>query len=355
MKLEWNATGGRTARCLVTAGALICLGASVPEFWEERPTGGTASLRGLSAVDARVAWAGGTGGTLLRSEDGGNTWAKLAIDGAEKLDFRAVAAFDRLSAVALSAGPGKASRVYRTGNGGAHWRLTLQNADESGFFDALAFWGRQRGLLLGDPVNGHFVVMRTEDGGASWQRVPAAGMPAANQDEGAFAASGSCLVTGAGGRAWFGTGGTRGARVFRSVDWGQTWTVAETPLLHDSASAGVFSLAFRDARHGVAVGGDYLKLAGTLDNVAITEDGGVTWRAPDGPGPSGFRSAVAFVQNPGGDSARLVATGPGGTDVSPDGGRTWKQVSKQGYHALSCTLDGAGWAAGDKGRTGRMK
>jgi photosystem II stability/assembly factor-like uncharacterized protein len=355
MKFEWNSTGRWTARGLMAAGALICLGAGVVEFWDERPTGGTASLRGLSAVDARIAWTGGTGGTLLRSEDGGSTWAALAIGGAEKLDFRAIAAFDAKSAVVLSAGPGKASRVYRTADGGAHWGLALQNADESGFFDALAFWDRQRGLLLGDPVNGHFVVMKTEDGGASWQRVPAAGMPAANPDEGAFAASGSCLVTGPGGRAWFGTGGTRGARVFRSEDWGRTWTVAETPLLHDAASAGIFSLAFRDARHGVAVGGDYLKLAGAVNNVAITEDGGVTWSAPGGPGPSGFRSAVAFVRGSSGGSGTTVATGPGGTDVSLDGGRTWKRVSERGYHALSFTRDGAGWASGDKGRTGRMK
>jgi photosystem II stability/assembly factor-like uncharacterized protein len=325
------------------------------EFWEEQPSGISASLRGLSAVDAHVAWGGGTGGTVLRTDDGGSKWSKLAISGAEKLDFRAVAAFDRESAVVLSAGPGEASRIYRTGDGGAHWELALRNADESGFFDALAFWNRQRGLLLGDPVNGHFVVMSTDDGGASWQRVPPSGMPAAKQDEGAFAASGSCLVTGPGGRAWFGTGGTRGARVFRSEDWGRTWTVAETPLLHDSASAGIFSLAFRDARHGVAVGGDYQKLDGTLHNVAITEDGGVTWSVPGGPAPSGFRSAVAFIQDRGGSSSRVVATGPGGTDVSPDGGQTWKRVSEHGYHALSCARDGSGWASGDKGRTGRMK
>ena len=59
--------------------------------------------------------------------------------------------------------------------------------------------------------------------------------------------------------AWFGTGGLGGGRVFHSEDGGQTWSVAKTPIRHDSASAGIFSLAFSDALHGVAVGGDYMK------------------------------------------------------------------------------------------------
>lgn len=251
----------------------------------------------------------------------------------------------------MSAGPGGASRVYRTSDSGSSWTLSLKNADESGFFDALAFWDRRRGLLLGDPVDGRFVVLKTDNGGASWRPIPAGGIPEAREGEGAFAASGTCLVTGPDGRAWFGTGGVRGARVFRTLDWGATWSVAETPLGHDAASAGIFSLAFRDGLHGVAVGGDFQKLGDDHDNVAVTDDGGVSWRAPADLRPGGFRSAVAFI--PG--SGRLVATGPGGTDVSDDGGETWKHVSTQGYHALSFTRNGAGWAAGSDGRIAVMR
>jgi len=340
MKAAWYATG-----------LLFCVGAAVKEFWVESATGGTASLRGLSAVDARTVWASGSGGTILRTGNGGETWSRAAVFDAKTLDFRAIAAFDLNYAVALSAGPGGASRVYRTMDGGAHWGLALQNTAESGFFDALAFWDRQRGLLLGDPVDGRFVVLQTEDGGASWKPVPAAGMPVARPVEGAFAASGSCLTTGSGGHAWFGTGGTSGARVFRSEDWGRTWSVAQTPLLHDSASTGIFSLAFRDARHGVAVGGDYQNPAGHAGNAAVTEDGGATWRTLDGRNPGGFRSAAAFI--PG--SNTVVATGPQGTDISADGGSTWQRVSAKGYHALSFAHDGSGWASGSDGRIGRMK
>ncbi len=330
---------------------LCCMGAATAHFWEECVTGSTASLRGLGAVDSQTAWAGGTGGKILKTVDGGKRWLELPVSAGETLDFRAVAAFDGKAAVAMSAGPGKASRIYRTGDGGAHWGLALQNTDEGGFFDALAFWDRERGLLLGDPVDGRFVVLLTADGGASWKRVPADGMPVAREAEGAFAASGSCLVTGPGGRAWFGTGGTGGARVFRSVDWGRTWRAAQTPMLNDTASAGIFSLAFRDTVHGVAVGGDYLKLGGRLKNIAVTEDGGATWQVPNGAGTGGFRSAAAFV--PG--SSTVVATGPEGTDISSDGGATWKRVSKRGYHALSFGRDGPGWASGADGRIARMK
>ena len=341
----------RTLPAFVTACSILFASAANSEFWQEQASGSTASLRGISAVDASTAWASGTGGTILKTEDGGNSWQKVTFIDGTSLDFRAISAFDRRTAIVMSAGPGDASRIYRTSDGGANWTLRLKNADENGFFDALAFWNRKRGLLLGDPVGGRFVVLRTENGGATWQRVRATGMPPAQEGEGAFAASGTCLVAGPDGRAWFGTGGVKGARVFRTEDWGVTWKVAETRLRHDAASAGIFSLAFRDALHGVAVGGDYGKLADDRNNVAITADGGATWRTPNGPPPSGFRSAVAFV--PG--SNRVVATGPAGTDVSGDGGQTWKRASEHGYHALSFPREGRGWASGSDGRIGLMK
>jgi hypothetical protein len=96
------------------------------------------------------------------------------------------------------------------------------------------------------------------------------------------------------GTAWLGTGGPGAARVFRSQD-GVTWTVATTPVRNDGASSGIFSLAFSDGRHGVAVGGDYAKPVEAASNIAITADGGATWTAPNGTRPNGFRSAVVYL------------------------------------------------------------
>src|ERR1017187_7990963 len=108
----------------------------------------------------------------------------------------------------MSSGPGTKSRIYRTADGGAHWSPLYTNRDASGFFDALAFWDALRGVVLGDPVDGQFVILTTEDGGQTWQRRK---LPPALPNEGAFAASNSCLLVRGEREVWFGTGGPSGA------------------------------------------------------------------------------------------------------------------------------------------------
>ncbi len=305
-------------------------------------------LRGLSVVDGRVAWASGAAGTILRTVDGGKSWERRPIPGAETLDFRDVQAVDDRAAFALSIGPGDRSRIYKTTDGGATWAARHVNRDLKGFLDALAFWDRDHGLVLGDPVDGRFVILTTDDGGATWREIPPKAMPEALPKEGAFAASGTCLVVQGERNAWFGTGG---GRVFRSTDRGSTWTVHATPLRPANDSSGIFSLAFRDADHGVAVGGDYKDPARAVDAVALTSDGGWTWRLPSGPGPRGYRSAVAFVP---GTKATFVAVGPTGSDWSEDDGKSWKPLADLGFHAVGFADSSAGWGVGDDGRIERI-
>ena len=232
---------------------LVCCLAASAQTWVRQESGTSASLRGVSAVNARVVWASGTGGTYLKTTDGGAHWTAAQVPGAESLDFRDVHAVDDRTVYLLSAGTGDKARIYKTTDGGAHWTLQLTNPDAQGFFDALAFWDAEHGIAIGDPVDGRFAVFTTDDGGAHWQRRQG---PEALPGEGAFAASGTCLIARSARDAWFGTGG---ARVFHSTDGGLTWQVSSTPMRHDKPSAGIFSLAFSDARHGVAVGGDYAK------------------------------------------------------------------------------------------------
>lgn len=316
-----------------------------PTSWKPQESGTTASLRGVSAVNASVVWASGSGGTYLRTIDGGTHWIAAKVPGASDLDFRAVRAFDAKTAYLLSIGTGEKSRVYKTTDAGERWQLLYTNPDPKGFWDALAFWDTDHGIILGDPVDGHFQVLTTSDAGATWHTQKT---PAAVEKEGAFAASNSCLVVRGAREVWFGTGGPGGARVFHSTDAGQTWTIAKTPIRNDGASAGIFSLAFSDAKRGIAVGGDYGKFKEITGLVATTLDGGKTWTAPGG-SPSGFRSDVKYV----GAAKAWFATGTSGSDVSTNNGADWKPIDAGNYNAMSFA-ETFGWAVGPIGAIARL-
>ena len=334
-----------TALCLA---AVAAASVAPAQTWIAQSSGTTASLRGVSAVSPSVVWASGAGGAYLRTLDGGATWHAAAVPGAGDLDFRGLRALDSHTAWLMSSGPGEKSRIYRTADGGAHWSPLHTNPDAGGFFAALAFWDARRGIVLGDPVDGQFVILTTADGGATWQRRK---LPPALPNEGAFAASNSCLPVRGKREVWFGTGGPSGARVFHSHDGGENWEVAGTPLRHDSAGSGIFSLAFADPLDGVAVGGDYGKPGEAAGNVAVTSDGGRTWDAPGGTPPNGYRCAVAYLAG----RKVWIAVGTSGSDISSDGGRSWARFDGSSYNAIGVVGDDAVWAVGPAGRIGRLR
>jgi photosystem II stability/assembly factor-like uncharacterized protein len=265
----------------------------------------TESLRGVSAVSRQVAWASGTHGTYLRTTDGGKTWSAAQVVDATSLDFRGVVAFSADEAFLMSSGPGEQSRIYFTRDAGKHWDLQFTNKNPKGFFDSIAFWDPKHGVVLGDPVpdeNGKlkFEVLVTDDG-ESWQPLPPAQLPEALEEEGAFAASNSCVAilrkraadsSGTDSNIWFASGG-KAARVFHSADRGQTWEVIETPVVHGPESAGIFSIAFRDPQHGVIAGGDYKHPREDGPNLAFTDDGGKSWKLSD-IRPQAYFSAIAY-------------------------------------------------------------
>jgi len=331
-------------RILATIAALVLAAPA----WTDQPSGVTARLRGVSAVSDRVAWASGSAGTVLRTGDGGATWQSMNIPGAEKLDFRDIDAVSEDTAYVLSIGSGESSRIYKTTDAGRTWSLQFTNTDPKAFFDAMAFWDASRGIAFSDSVEGQLVILRTVDGGATWTRVPPAALPPALENEGAFAASGTNVAVHGRDQVWI---GTSRSRVLRSSDGGLTWSAATTPLA-SGPSSGIFSIAFRDAEHGIVVGGDYRKENEAVDNAAITNDGGRTWTMVTG--LSGFRSVVSYL--PGASTPALIAVGPQGADQSADDGRTWMPLpGASGLHTFAFAKRGrAGWGAGEKGRIMRL-
>jgi len=305
-------------------------------------------LRGVSAPSPLVAWASGAGGTVLLTTDGGRSWRQRPAPGAPGLDFRDVDAFDERVAYVLSIGPGQASRIYKTLDGGATWEQQFVGRDPKLFLDAMAFWSPRHGVAVGDSIEGRFLILLTQDGGRHWEQVRPEVLPEALANEGAFAASGTNVAVGGTELAWF---GTTAGRVLRTRDRGRSWSVAKTPLA-TGPSAGIFSLAFRDSRHGVVVGGDYKQEADAVDNAAFTDDAGVSWHA--GIGLTGFRSAV--THGPGEQGPLWIALGPSGADVSPDDGRTWSRLPAPGCHAFALVRGTTtGFCVGEQGRIARFE
>ncbi|MGA5900850.1 WD40/YVTN/BNR-like repeat-containing protein [Streptomyces venetus] len=359
---------GRTQHRLTTvvacAAALVALAApaAVPApargaehrvpHWELKDTGTPdVRFRGLAAVSRNTAWLAGTGGTVLRTTDGGSTWRNVSPPGAAELQFRDVEAFDARRAVVLAIGEGEASRAYRTDDGGATWTESFRNTDPKAFYDCLAFFDHRHGLAMSDPVDGRFRVLSTGDGGRSWKMLPDAGMPAAQEGEAGFAASGQCLVTSGPKDVWLATGGAARARVLHSADRGLTWTATDTPLPAGDPARGVFALAFRDRTHGLAVGGDFNPGRPSPDAAARTGDGGRTWRPATAPPPA-YRSGVAWLPH---SRSTALAVGPTGTDLTTDGGRTWRTVDTGSYDTVDCAPGHGCWAAGEKGRVARLE
>jgi len=318
----------------------------------EQVSGVASVLQAVSAVSEEVAWVSGHAAAVLRTTDGGATWQRLRVPDSDSLEFRDVEAFDADVAYLLAAGPGGRSRVLKTTDGGRTWATQFVNAEPRAFYDCLAFFDRSHGVVVSDAVDGRLLIRVTEDGGAHWDPVPAEGIPAAREGEGAFAASGTCLVANGDRLAWIGSGSTAEARVYRSADRGRTWAVTAVPVVSGGA-AGVASVAFRDSRHGVALGGRIAAAADTNNQVAVTFDGGVTWvRAGRPPFPGAvYGSAYAPRSTP----PALVAVGPGGLAVSRDDGASWTGVSSDSYWAVGFASARAGWAVGPRGRITRIR
>jgi photosystem II stability/assembly factor-like uncharacterized protein/pimeloyl-ACP methyl ester carboxylesterase len=341
-------------RTNVTALLLLLCTTVAYAQWESQTSRTTVRLRGISAVSPSIAWASGDKGTYGRTLDGGKTWSVGHVPDSQELDFRDVDAFNADTAYLLAIGEGEKSRIYKTTDGGLNWALQFKNNRPAAFFDAMAFWDSEHGIAVSDPVDGKFLIITTTDGGATWTEMPAQGMPPALEGEGAFAASGTCIAVYGKQDVWFGTGGPKGARIFRSQDGGRTWTVKTTPLI-SGKTAGIFSVLFQDAKRGVIVGGDYTKERETGNNVAWTSDGGKSWRLADAAKrPNGYRSCVALAGD--GKQLSLIAVGPSGSDLSVSNGKSWRSLSTEGFHSVSFARGSqAGWAVGENGRIAKYK
>jgi len=320
----------------------------------EQESGTTERLIGLDAKSDHVVWAAGTGGTYTRTTDGGETWAAGTVPDADTLQFRDVHVASPDTVYLLSIGSGKQSRIYKTTDGGRSWRRSFTNPAPEAFFDCMDFWTADHGIVFSDAVDGQFYLMETTDGGDTWDRIPPGRLPSAQRGEASFAASGTCLVTVGDSTAYVGTGTVDTARVVRTTDRGRTWTAHGTPIAAGAPTAGIASIAFRNAQQGAALGGIITVSDppdSTVANVAVTNDAGATWSLQtSAPLPGIFGGAYV----PESDTPTLVVVGPTGIAVSHDNGGTWAHVTDESHWSVTVPTAQAGWAVGPDGRITKL-
>lgn len=300
----------------------------------------SSELRGLS-VTGKTYWASGSKGWLVRGK--GARLEAVRAAGFDALDFRGLHAFSDRHVLAMSAGPGGASQLWRTTDGGETWARLFANSDPNGFWDTLTFVDKRRGFILGDPTEGRFTVLYTGDAGETWTRLPSDAVPPANDGEGAFAASNGCLAVGPGGRVAFCTGGAGWAKVYLSLDGGRYFHPLDTPIRADAPSRGAFAVAFgRDGALWVC-GGDYKEPAAAGVNLAWLAPNSRTFQAVDA--PAGYLSSVAVK------GATVLATGLAGSIAAVDG-RSFERVSTTPFNTARLINARKGLLCGPKGSVG---
>jgi photosystem II stability/assembly factor-like uncharacterized protein len=317
----------------------------------------TNGLIAVSPVNEHVVWASGRNGTFVRSTDGGKTWTSGVVAGAETLQFRGLYAVSDRVAYLQSIGNNTTDfRIYKTTNAGATWTMQFQNQNPGAFYDCIAFWSPRRGLSHSDSVNGVFPELRTTDGGRHWNDI-SANMPPALPGEASFAASNTCLTTQGEHNAWIATGGSTTARILATTDGGDTWNAYDTPLV-SSPSAGAFTVAFRNANHGIVGGGDLDPTDPNNARTATSSDGGRTWTLTNAPPVTGAIFGLAYAsggrqEGEGEDSTNrsvVVTADTGGAAWTPDEGQTWFAFNGvNGFWAVAFASPKAGWLVGING------
>lgn len=309
-------------------------------------SGSKASLRGLSVVSDKIIWVSGTAGSVGRSVDAGDTWTWTTVKGFEKADFRDIEAFD--SSTAIIMGIADPAYILKTTNGGQSWKVVFEDTTKGMFLDAMEFWNEQNGIVIGDPVGDKIFIARTFDGGENWSQtpagrgIPAANIPTADKGEAFFASSGTNVRKLNKQEAVFVSGGLR-ARLFmrdKKID---------LPILQGKTSTGSNSIAVKNTKCMIIVGGDFTAKDDTVKNCVITLDGGETFTEPVG-GPHGYRSCVEYL-----NKKTWISCGLNGVDYSTDEGQTWSWINKDSFHAVRKAKKGkAVYFSGGGGRIGKL-
>ncbi|RYD81510.1 MAG: oxidoreductase [Sphingobacteriales bacterium] len=304
-------------------------------------TSGTKTgMRGLSVVDDKTIWVSGSNGTVGRSLDSGKTWKWMTVGGFEKMDFRDIEAFNETTAIIM--GIDAPAYILKTIDGGEKWQVMFKDTTKGMFLDAMEFWNENSGIVIGDPLKGKFYIGRTFDGGNTWQGIPEQNKPTADEGEACFAASGTNIRKLNNAEAIFITGGLTSNVFVRNKK-------INLPLVQGKETTGANSIAVKNKKTWMVVGGDFNTKDSSYKNAAVTFNAGKSWTTPNTP-PTGYRSCVEYIQK-----KQWITCGLNGVDITNDDGKNFSNISKESFHVVRKAKKGNSvFFAGQGGRIGKL-
>jgi len=328
--------------CLHVLSLVFLFQGAVAQEIQMLASGTPVSLRGLSVVSDQVIWVSGSGGTVGRSVDGGQTWKWIHPAGYEHTDFRDIEAFSDHEAIIM--GVTEPAVLISTSDGGDQWTLVYQDSAKSAFWDAMDFSGEQ-GALIGDPEGGKIFFARSADRGKSWNRIITPELEQVSSGEAFFAASGSNICYVPPGEWAFVSGGKKSCLYFDGDRF---------PLLlnqgGESTGANAIARSPADPNRAFVVGGDFSHDTLTRGNSLLIRLNPFSQEMPKTP-PRGYRSCVEYL-----DEKRMVCCGTSGVDISKDGGLDWQGISDKSFHVCRKAKSGkAVFLAGARGSIALLK
>ena len=301
-------------------------------------SGTKTSLRGLSVVSDKVVWASGSNGKVAHTSDAGVTWEWITVKDFEKRDFRDIEAFDDSTAVIMAID--EPAYILKTKDAGKTWKIVYSNFDKGMFLDAMDFNGDKNGIVIGDPIKGKFFIAKTKDGGETWQEQNYDSRPLADSGEACFASSGTNIRLLKNGKKIFISGGISSHFFYDN-------NKKALPILQGIESTGANSVAFKDKKKFIVVGGDFNKKDAVEKTCFITDNAGKKWYSPIQP-PLGYRSCIEFIKD-----KTWITCGLNGVDISTNDGKNFKSISTESFHV--CRREKKGqtvFFAGNNGKLG---
>lgn len=239
--------------------------------WVEQNSGTSLTLYSVSAVSNNVAWACGSGGTVLRTVNGGTTWTNVTGSPIPaSLDLYSI--FGWSDNIAFVTGSSASSTfVYRTINGGASWTPVF--TELGGFINVIHMFDDNNGFMQGDPLGTRWSLWRTSNGGASWDSTGMflAAIGAEHGWNNSIFVDGNTVYM-----------GTNGSRVYKSTSNGTNFVSSST-----GSEVNTYALWFNSPNVGLGGG----------NTIILTTNGGTTWGNLPAPGAAAVTGIIGSGNN----------------------------------------------------------